>query len=322
MSTDTTTGATAVRGRDPEPPPPGGVLWTTAGDIRSLLTLPAAFTLQVAHPAVGAGVDQYSVFRTDPWGRGERSLRSVQLWVYGGDEAAAEGRRVRRLHKEIQGTDTRGRRYHSLDPACYAWVHATGFPVALYSGRYLFRRITPAQERLLYSEWLQVGRILGLRDRDMPQTVEEFWPYYRRMLAEEIEPTKVARELLATDTDLPRPEVASPALRLLLRITWPLLRTAYLRFRAFVTVGYMPPDARAVLGLEWTPAQERSLRRMSTALRILVPLLPERLRYLPLARAARARRRGGPPGGGPAPPGGGWGWGGGGGWGGRGWYRG
>ncbi|MEU9943394.1 oxygenase MpaB family protein [Streptomyces lavendulae] len=293
MSTDTSTGATAVRGRDPEPPPPGGVLWTTAGDIRSLLTLPAAFTLQVAHPAVGAGVDRYSVFRTDPWGRGERSLRSVQLWVYGGDEAAAEGRRVRRLHKEIQGTDTRGRRYHSLDPACYAWVHATGFPVALHSGRYLFRRITPAQERLLYREWLQVGRILGLRDRDMPQTVEEFWPYYRRMLAEEIELTKVARELLATDTDLPRPEVASPALRLLLRIGWPLLRTAYLRFRAFVTVGYMPPDARAVLGLEWTPAQERALRRMSTALRILVPLLPERLRYLPLARAARARRRAG-----------------------------
>ncbi|MFD6986541.1 oxygenase MpaB family protein, partial [Streptomyces sp. NPDC059956] len=119
---------------DPEPPPPGGVLWTIAGDVRALLMLPAAFTLQVAHPAIGAGVDEHSVFRTDPWGRGERSLRSVQLWVYGGADAAAEGRRVRRLHKEIQGTDTRGRRYHSLDPACYAWVHATGFPVYLYAG--------------------------------------------------------------------------------------------------------------------------------------------------------------------------------------------
>ncbi|MGW0751477.1 oxygenase MpaB family protein [Streptomyces sp. NPDC002587] len=276
---------------DPEPPPPGGVLWTTAGDIRSLLTLPAAFTLQVAHPAVGAGVDQYSVFRTDPWGRGERSLRSVQLWVYGGDEAAAEGRRVRRLHREIQGTDTRGRRYHSLDPACYAWVHATGFPVALYSGRYLFRRISPAHERQLYREWLQVGRILGLRDRDMPQTVEEFWPYYRRMLAEEIEPTAVARELVATDVPLPRPEGGPLPVRLLLRLTWPVLRVGFLRLRAFVTVGYMPPDARAAIGLEWSPAQERRLRRFSTAVRLLVPLLPERLRYLPVARAARARWR-------------------------------
>ncbi|MEV7726020.1 oxygenase MpaB family protein [Streptomyces sp. NPDC087917] len=286
-----TTGGGA--GRDPEPPAPGGVLWTIAGDVRALLMLPAAFTLQVAHPAIGAGVDQHSVFRTDPWGRGERSLRSVQLWVYGGEGAAEEGRRVRRLHREIQGTDTRGRRYHSLDPACYSWVHATGFPVYLYAGRYLLRRFTPAQERQLYREWLQVGRILGIRDRDMPQTIEEYRTYWARMLAEEIEPTAVARELVATDVPLPRPEVASPALRLLLRLTWPALRAAFLRLRAFVTVGYMPPEAREVLGLEWTAAQERRLRRFSAVLRVLVPLLPERLRYLPIAREARARWRAG-----------------------------
>ncbi|MEV6952589.1 oxygenase MpaB family protein [Streptomyces sp. NPDC051183] len=290
---DTSTRKAAGRRTDPEPPPPGGVLWGTSGDIRALLMLPAAFTLQVAHPAVGAGVDQYSVFRTDPWGRGERSLRSVQLWVYGGEHAAAEGRRVRRLHKEIQGIDTRGRRYHSLDPACYAWVHATGFPVSLYAGRYLFRRITPAQERQMYREWLQVGRILGLHDRDMPQSIEEFWPYYHRMLAEEIEPTKVARELVATDVPVPCPEIGPAPVRLLLRLTWPRLRVLYLRLRAFVTVGYMPPEARAAIGLEWTPAQERRLRRFSTVARLLVPVLPERLRYLPIAREARARRRAG-----------------------------
>ncbi|MFF4319775.1 oxygenase MpaB family protein [Streptomyces sp. NPDC001568] len=283
----------AGRRPDPEPPAPGGVLWTIAGDVRALLMLPAAFTMQVAHPAIGAGVDAHSVFRTDPWGRGERSLRSVQLWVYGGADAAEEGRRVRRLHKEIQGTDTRGRRYHSLDPACYSWVHATGFPVYLYAGRYLLRPFTPAQERQLYREWLQVGRILGIHDRDMPQTIEEYWPYYRRMLAEEIEPTAVARELVATDVALPRPETGSAPVRLVLRLTWPLLRKAFLHLRAFVSVGYMPPEAREAIGLRWSPAQERRLRRFSAAVRILVPLLPERLRYLPIARAARARRRAG-----------------------------
>ncbi|MFC9295301.1 oxygenase MpaB family protein [Streptomyces sp. NPDC057011] len=278
---------------DPEPPPPGGVLWTIAGDVRALLMLPAAFTMQVAHPAIAAGVDQYSVFRTDPWGRGERSLRSVQLWVYGGEDAAEEGRRVRRLHKEIQGTDTRGRRYHSLDPACYAWVHATGFPVYTYAGRYLLRPFTPAQERQLYQEWLQVGRILGLRDRDMPQSIEEYREYWGRMLAEEIDPTAVARELVATDVPLPRPEGGGPLARLLLRLAWPVLRPAFLHFRAFVSVGYMPPEARAAIGLEWSPAQERRLRRFSTAVRLLAPLLPERLRYLPIARRARAQWRAG-----------------------------
>ncbi len=79
-----TAGHRPKSGPPPLPPPPGGILWDTVGDIRTVLSLPAAFVLQVAHPAVGAGVDDHSVFRTDPWGRGERSLRSVQLWVYGG----------------------------------------------------------------------------------------------------------------------------------------------------------------------------------------------------------------------------------------------
>lgn len=273
---------------DPAPPPPGGVLWSLAGDIRGLLMLPAALTLQVAHPAVGAGVDEHSVFRTDPWGRGERSLRSLQLWVYGGEAAAEEGRRLRKLHRTIQGTDTRGRRYHALAPANYAWVHATGFPVYQHAARYLVRPLTQAQERALYSEWLQVGRILGIHDRDMPQTIEEFWPYYRKMLADEIEATTVVRELVAADSPVPPPDRGPRVVRLLVAAAWPVLLPPLARFRSFITVGLMPPDAREAIGLDWTPAQERRLRRLCAAVRLVVPVLPERLRYLPRARAARA----------------------------------
>ncbi|HEY9367112.1 oxygenase MpaB family protein [Streptomyces sp.] len=289
MTSSTT--ATPDRTTDPAPPPPGGVLWTVAGDIRALLMLPAALTMQVAHPAVGAGVDEHSVFRTDPWGRGERSLRSAQLWVYGGEAAAEEGRRLRRLHRTIQGTDTRGRPYHALTPANYSWVHATGFPVYQHGLRYLVRPLTEAQERQLYAEWLQVGRILGIHDRDMPQTIEEFWPYYRAVLAEELEANTVVRELLATDVRMPAPEAGPPPLRLLLRALWPVVLPRFLRLRAFVTVGLMPPDARAALGLDWTDAQERTLRRFTRVVRAVVPVLPERLRYLPLARGARRAAR-------------------------------
>ncbi|MGW6157284.1 oxygenase MpaB family protein [Streptomyces sp. NPDC055144] len=274
---------------DPEPPPPGGILWDIAGEGRSLLALPAALTLQVAHPAVGAGVDEHSVFRTDPWGRGERSLRSVMLWVYGGDAAAEEGRRLRQLHRTIRGTDTRGRSYHALTPANYAWVHATGFPVYRQAQRYLGRRpFTEAQERRLYAEWLQVGRILGLHDRDMPQTVEEFWPYYRKVLADEIELTAVVRELVAVDVPVPPPDRGPLPVRLVLRALWPVLLPPLARFRRFLTIGLMPPDAREAIGLPWTPVQERRLRRFGAVVRQVVPLLPERLRYLPMARRARA----------------------------------
>ncbi|MEU8540584.1 oxygenase MpaB family protein [Streptomyces sp. NPDC048717] len=278
---------------DPVPPPVGGVLWTVAGDIRALLMLPAALTMQVAHPAIGAGVDDHSVFRTDPWGRGERSLRSLQLWIYGGPAAVEEGRRLRAMHKRIQGTDAHGRRYHALTPAHYAWVHATGYPVYRHGLGLLARPLTEAQERRLYAEWLQVGRVLGIHDRDMPQTIEEFWPYYRRVLEEDLEATVVVRELIDPDAAVPAPDRGPLPLRLVLRMAWPWLRGPFQRVRSFLTIGLMPPDARAALDLAWTDAQERRLRRVARVVRLVVPVLPERLRYLPLAyRARRAARAG------------------------------
>uniref|UniRef100_UPI0032E35F35 oxygenase MpaB family protein n=1 Tax=Streptomyces sp. NA07423 TaxID=3042026 RepID=UPI0032E35F35 len=117
--------------------------------------------------------------------------------------------------------------------------------------------------------------------------------YYRAMVRERLEPTAVARELAAPDAPVPPP--GPPPLRLL----WPLLRPLFTRFRAFLTVGLMPPDAREAIGLEWTRERERRLRWFGRAVRVVVPLLPERLRYLPLAREARRRARAGGRGRGP-----------------------
>ncbi|AXK37169.1 DUF2236 domain-containing protein [Streptomyces armeniacus] len=269
------------------------MLWDLVGDVRALLTTPAAMVMQVAHPAVAAGVGDHSVFRTDPWGRAARSLHSMQLWVYGGERAAAEGERLLRLHRHIRGTDARGRPYDALDPATYAWVHATGFPVMCHAQRYFGRPFTDGQERRLYAEWRCVGQVLGVPESELPRTVEEFRARYARVLAGGLERTAVVRDLLSVALPVPPPDRGPRPLRAVLRAAWPALTPALLRFRRFVTTGLVPPDARAAIGLEWTPRQERRLRRFGRAVRVLLPLLPERLRYLPLARDARraARRR-------------------------------
>ena len=278
--------------RGPSPPPPGGPLWEIAGELRALLMLPAALTLQVAHPAVGAGVDDWSVFRTDPWGRAERSLRSLLTWVYGGDDALAEGQRLQRLHARINGVDAHGRPYRALDAETFAWVHTTGFPLYCYGMRYLGRRpYTAAEERRLYAEWLDVGRVLGVREDAMPQTVEEFWPVYRRRLSEEIEPTRVVRELTSLDYSVPPPDRGPRLLRAVLRPLWPWVVRPFARLRRFLTVGLLPPMERRALGLEWSDRDERRLRRLGRLVAVVVPLLPERLRYLPYARRARAAHR-------------------------------
>ena len=136
-------------------------------------------------------------------------------------------------------------------------MHATGYPVYAHAQQYIGRPFTDAQHRKLYAEWLQVGRILGINDRDMPATVEEFWPYYRKVLADEIRTNVVVEELVATDRPVPAPDRGPLLLRLLLRALWPVLLPPLARFRRFVTIGFMPPDAREAIGLDWTDEQER-----------------------------------------------------------------
>ncbi|MFD5494339.1 oxygenase MpaB family protein [Streptomyces sp. NPDC127091] len=271
----------------PVPFAPGSLLWDITGDVRILLSLPPALVLQVAHPAVGAGVDDHSVFRTDPWGRAERSLNSLQLWVYGGEQALEEGRRLRELHRTISGTDARGRAYHALTPAYYAWVHATAYPVFLRAAQYLSHPFDEPDERRLYDELLCLGAILGIRQRDMPRTPEEFWPYFDAMVREELERTAVVAELLDPRRPIPPPDGAG----VLLRRLWPVLRPPLARLHVFVTTGLLPPTVRDRLGLAWTARDERGLRRLGAVVRTVVPLLPERLRYLPTARAARRAAR-------------------------------
>ncbi|MEP7216937.1 MAG: oxygenase MpaB family protein, partial [Anaerolineaceae bacterium] len=65
---------------------------------------PRALLLQIAHPAVAAGVDEHSDFRADPWRRLAGTLRSYLTIVYGsGSVARAEIRRLNRLHTGIVG---------------------------------------------------------------------------------------------------------------------------------------------------------------------------------------------------------------------------
>lgn len=101
----------------------------------------------------------------------------------------------------------------------------------------------------------------------------------------------MVRELVDVDQPVPPPDRGPWPLRVVLRVLWPVLLPPLARFRRFVTIGFMPPDARAAIGLPWTDDQEKRLRRMCAVLRVVVPALPERVRYLPRARAARAARR-------------------------------
>ncbi|MFI6479688.1 oxygenase MpaB family protein [Nonomuraea sp. NPDC050663] len=259
---------------------PGSVQWDLAGEYRNLLAAGSALILQTMHPAVGAAVREHSDYKSDPWGRLNRTLTSVQKWVYA--DGPAEGARLRELHRPISGVDEQGRTYHALNGEAWAWVHLTLFERFLAVQRIFGGPVDTAR---LYEEFMLLGDILQVPEREVPADLEAFWVYFDHMIADRLEAHPTALEVLAALK-------ATPAPAGLPRALWRPLGMASGEFNQFVTVGTLPPAVRKKLGLSWSVRQERMLLALGRSVAAVTPRLPERLRYMPIAyRARRAAYR-------------------------------
>jgi uncharacterized protein (DUF2236 family) len=266
-----------------QPIEPGTRLWDDTGLITFSLTTGAAFALQVMHPTVGAVVGEHSVFRTDAIGRARRSIASVMTWVYGGPEALAEGDRLRELHAPLRST-VDGVTHKALASGPWAWIILTA-PYAYAAGaRYFSRRpLARVEEEAFYAEIVQVARNLHVAEKEIPPTYDAYLKYFDDMLDHTLVAHRTAYEFLAGTRRIPPP----PGMPAVLRPLWRLAMVVPGRVQYFVTVGTLPAKARELLGLTWTARDERVLRLLGFVIGRLVPLLPERLRYFPIAYEAR-----------------------------------
>jgi len=250
------------------------VAWRYAGDIRLLATGAYAILLQVAHPTVGAGVSEHSDFRADPWGRLFRTLDYTYAMTYGGPKlAAATGRGIREMHKQIKGVRPDGGRYHALEPEAYAWVHATLAHSIVRGHELLGRPMSRQDVERFYAEWRLSGELIGVRERDLPVSWKEFGEYFERMSAERLEHTPAVEEVLEALADPTRPD-----LRFLPQAAWRVARIPAVHQIDLITAGLLGPGLRSRLGVPWSRAKERELQLIAAASRAVTPLLPKTLR--------------------------------------------
>jgi uncharacterized protein (DUF2236 family) len=136
--------------------------------------------------------------------------------------------------------------------------------------------LDPEAEARLWDDYRVVGKLFGLRLRDMPADLDELDAYRREMLeGDRLYVGDWARERA-------RSIVMSPPVPLAAR---PLLELAN-----FVTIGLLPDRIRREYG--FAPLPPALVRKALVAggaeyvRRALLPVLPDRLRLVPVARAA------------------------------------
>ena len=246
---------------------------------------PRALFMQAAHPVAFEGFFAHTGALDTPYERLRRTAQVMDTIAFGSrSDADRATRRVRAIHRRVRGELRQpagrfpvGTAFAADDPDLLLWVLATLVDSALVVYEHYVRSVSAAERDAYWQDYRVIGRLFGLEDEHMPRDIHGFDGYMRQMLAgPDLYVTRSAREL---------------ALRIVLRPPVPLAHRPVLKVVNFITVGLLPARLRRQYGLSWNPACALMLRGGAAyARRVLIPLAPERLRFVASARAGCCTR--------------------------------
>jgi uncharacterized protein (DUF2236 family) len=243
------------------------------------LSGPRALLMQAAHPVAFAGFFAHTGALDEPYERLNRTARVMNTIVFGPRaEADRMTRRVRAMHRRVRGELPEavgpwpaGTPYAADDPALLLWILATLVDSALLVyGKYV-RPLSRDERDAYWQDYKVMGRLFGLRDDEMPATIEDFDAYMHDMVrSDDLHVSAEAREL---------------SVQIVMHPPVPLVARPLLELANFITVGLLPARLRRMYGFRWDPARGLAVEAGAQyARRLVVPFLPSFVRH------ARARR--------------------------------
>ncbi|MBA9004061.1 oxygenase MpaB family protein [Thermomonospora cellulosilytica] len=250
---------------------PGDVCWTVLREPVQNLGLSTLLLLQVTHPLVAAGVEQFSSYASDPFGRLWRTADIMLKMSFGDPEVSArQSALFRRIHKRVEGTSDEGVPYRALDPDLLMWVWATGAWASLDLYERTFGRLPDAERARYYEEQKLLAYACAIPEGHCPPDLEAFGEYFDRVIETELKPTRLSDKLMHRHPDSPRLPLPGP------------VASAYTRFNILAAGALLPVRVREMLDVPWSPARERAFNAMLAAHRAGARVVPARVRHRPV----------------------------------------
>jgi uncharacterized protein (DUF2236 family) len=251
----------------PEGPPPGARgLFRDDSWLRRVSGAPVAIfgggralLLELAHPFVAAGVAEHSAWRSDPFGRLQRTLAAMTAITFGDLPAAlAAARSVERAHARVRGVlpagagpFPSGTPYSGRDPEAVRWVWATLADTALVIYERFVEPLAPDAREAYYADHRVLARVLGVPPALVPRDFAAFRTWFDGMVASDVlTVTPLAREIARAVLEAP----ADPA-------TAGMTRS--------ITAGLLPQRLRDAFALAWDAEHEARLEALVSSVRSL-----------------------------------------------------
>ena len=232
---------------------PDSISWRIDREVLVLAGGTCALLMQLAHPAVAAGVTEHSDFRADPFARLRRTLAATYAVVFGTTPRADRAiRRMNAIHATVQGTvPETGEAYRALDPALLLWVHATLVDTAIRVYDRFVSPLSDAEAEAYYAEASVIAHRLGIPEAALPETLAGLRVEMDRMIGSgEVAVTPTARSLA---TSVLYPTAFPP------RFVWDLAH--------LVSLSVMPPAIRRDYGLPWSSRRAQGVDLVAAASR-------------------------------------------------------
>jgi uncharacterized protein (DUF2236 family) len=254
---------------------PSSVTWQIMSEPVMWVAGLRALYLQALHPRVMQGTWQNSsLARADEaWGRFTRTVEFVLVRTYGTVPAVERaGRRLRRIHAALRGTDEDGREFRLDEPELLLWVHCAEVSSAAEIARRSGVRVTAAQLDTFVAEQRRSAEVVGLDPAIVPASMAELDAYYDRL-----------RPGLRACTEARLALRASFTPRLPLMLTPLRLVVPPLNVLAFAS---LPRWARQMYGAPAVPLADPAVTVALRAVRESTTRIPPRLLFVPGAAAA------------------------------------
>jgi uncharacterized protein (DUF2236 family) len=249
---------------------PESITWKVNREVIVVAGWGRAILLQLAHPAVAAGVHAHSSFRgslLSSFRRLHSTVAAMLSLTFGDTEqmiAAAAG--INTIHERVRG---RIPPYSANDPDLQLWVHATLLESIPLTYELLVGPLTVRERDRYCSEAAIMEPLLGIATGTLPRDSAQLDTYMRGMLA--------GGSIVVSDTSraLARAVLYPPQWY----VAWPVFRVMQL-----LTIGSLPPSIRLAYGFEWRERDARSFARCTALLRMSLRVIPPFAREWPMAR--------------------------------------
>ncbi len=280
---------------------PSSLTWKLLREQPVLLAIGRGLLLQVAHPAIAAGVAGHSDYEHDPLGRARRTLEALHRITFGDLATAlraahavwvAHGR-VHGVVPSEAGPPWAGRPYDARDPQLSLWVHATTLETWVRGYETLVHPLTEDERERFWREARGTAGLFGLPDEVLPATWADLVAYVERTVGTlRVGPTarRIGESLFSNRASTVLAGIfGSHAGSLLRLLDLPPAQTSLRELALLLTAGFLPADLRAPYGFAWDAHRERRFERVCGAVRHLAPVLPAAVRYAAPYRAALTR---------------------------------